>query len=55
MADLSQVKPEQIREFAVGSFPADIGIEPLEIFHFELNGPIRGGALRRLAAVSSDP
>ena len=31
MADLSQVKPEHIREFAVGSFPADIGIEPLEI------------------------
>jgi 1,4-dihydroxy-2-naphthoyl-CoA hydrolase len=31
MADLSQVKPEQIRDFAVGSFPADIGIEPLEI------------------------
>jgi 1,4-dihydroxy-2-naphthoyl-CoA hydrolase len=31
MADLSQVQPEQIRDFAVGSFPADIGIEPLEI------------------------
>ncbi len=31
MADLSQVKPEDIREFAVGSFPADLGIEPLEI------------------------
>ena len=31
MADLSQVKPEDIREFASGSFPADLGIEPLEI------------------------
>ncbi|MDX6589315.1 MAG: hypothetical protein QOI84_589 [Solirubrobacterales bacterium] len=31
MADLSQVKPEDIREFAVGSFPADLGNEPLEI------------------------
>src|SRR5690242_21787833 len=31
MADLSRVKPEDIRDFAVGSFPADIGIEPLEI------------------------
>ncbi|MBS1884028.1 MAG: PaaI family thioesterase, partial [Actinobacteria bacterium] len=31
MPDLSQVKPEEIREFAVGSFPADLGIEPLEI------------------------
>ncbi|MGV1049097.1 MAG: PaaI family thioesterase [Solirubrobacterales bacterium] len=31
MADLSQVKPEDIREFAKGSFPGDLGIEPLEI------------------------
>jgi uncharacterized protein (TIGR00369 family) len=31
MPDLSQVKPEDIREFAAGSFPADLGIEPLEI------------------------
>src|ERR1700759_2576574 len=31
MADLSQVKPEDIDEFAVGSFPADLGIEALEI------------------------
>ncbi len=31
VADLSRVKPEDINEFAVGSFPADIGIEPLEI------------------------
>lgn len=31
MADLSQVKPEDIREFAEGSFPGDLGIEPLEI------------------------
>ncbi|MDX6626318.1 MAG: hypothetical protein QOE56_1307 [Solirubrobacterales bacterium] len=31
MADLSQVRPEDIREFAKGSFPGDLGIEPLEI------------------------
>jgi len=31
MADLSRVKPEDIQEFAVGSFPADLGIEALEI------------------------
>jgi 1,4-dihydroxy-2-naphthoyl-CoA hydrolase len=31
MADLSQIKPEHIREFAQGSFPGDLGIEPLEI------------------------
>src|SRR6202012_5813313 len=31
MADLSQVKPEDIREFAGASSPADLGIEPLEI------------------------
>jgi uncharacterized protein (TIGR00369 family) len=31
MADLSQIKPEHIREFAKGSFPGDLGIEPLEI------------------------
>ncbi|MCW2980218.1 MAG: hypothetical protein JWO14_1945, partial [Solirubrobacterales bacterium] len=31
MADLSQVKPEDIDEFAVGSFPADLGIEALDI------------------------
>lgn len=29
--DLSQVTPEQIREFARESFPGDLGIEPLEI------------------------
>ncbi len=31
MADLSQVRPEDIREYAKGSFPGDLGIEPLEI------------------------
>jgi uncharacterized protein (TIGR00369 family) len=31
MTDLSQIKPEHIREFAKGSFPGDLGIEPLEI------------------------
>jgi uncharacterized protein (TIGR00369 family) len=31
VADLSQVTPEHIREFAKGSFPGDLGIEPLEI------------------------
>ena len=31
MADLSQIKPEHIREFAKGSFPGDLGIEALEI------------------------
>jgi uncharacterized protein (TIGR00369 family) len=31
MADLSQVKPEHIREYAKGSFPGDLGVEPLEI------------------------
>ena len=40
MADLSQVKPEDIREFAVGSFPADIGIEPLEIEDLHARGRI---------------
>ena len=31
MADLSQVNSEDIRDFAAGSFPADLGIEALEI------------------------
>ena len=31
MPDLSQVTPENIREFGGGTFPADIGIEPLEV------------------------
>jgi len=31
VADLSQVTPEHIREFARGTFPGDLGIEPLEI------------------------
>ena len=31
MADRSQISPEHIREFAKGSFPGDLGIEPLEI------------------------
>ncbi len=31
MADLSRVTPEHIREYAKGSFPGDLGIEPLEI------------------------
>jgi 1,4-dihydroxy-2-naphthoyl-CoA hydrolase len=31
MADLSQVTPELISKFAQGSFPGDLGIEPLEI------------------------
>jgi uncharacterized protein (TIGR00369 family) len=29
--DLSEVTPDNIREFGEGTFPADIGIEPLEI------------------------
>jgi 1,4-dihydroxy-2-naphthoyl-CoA hydrolase len=40
MADLSQVKPEHVRDFAVGSFPADIGIEPLEIEDLHARGRI---------------
>jgi uncharacterized protein (TIGR00369 family) len=40
MPDLSQVKPEDIREFAGGSFPADIGIEPLEIEDAHARGRI---------------
>jgi uncharacterized protein (TIGR00369 family) len=31
MTDMSQITPEQIREFARESFPGDLGIEPLEI------------------------
>ena len=31
MTDLSEIKPDDIREFAKGSFPGDLGIEPLEI------------------------
>jgi uncharacterized protein (TIGR00369 family) len=31
MTDLSQIRPEDIREFARGSFPGELGIEPLEI------------------------
>jgi uncharacterized protein (TIGR00369 family) len=31
VADLSQVKPEDVREQVKGSFPGDLGIEPLEI------------------------
>jgi uncharacterized protein (TIGR00369 family) len=31
VADLSGVTPEHIREYARGSFPGDLGIEPLEI------------------------
>jgi uncharacterized protein (TIGR00369 family) len=31
VTDLSQVTPELIAEYAKGSFPGDLGIEPLEI------------------------
>jgi len=31
VTDLSGVTPEHIREYARGSFPGDLGIEPLEI------------------------
>jgi 1,4-dihydroxy-2-naphthoyl-CoA hydrolase len=31
VTDLSGVTPEQFREYARGSFPGDLGIEPLEI------------------------
>jgi 1,4-dihydroxy-2-naphthoyl-CoA hydrolase len=31
MTDRSTISPEDIREFAQGSFPGDLGIEPLEI------------------------
>ena len=40
MADLSQIKPEHIREFAKGSFPGDLGIEPLEIEDTHARGRI---------------
>jgi len=29
--DLSEVTPDNIRQFAAGTFPGDLGIEPLEI------------------------
>ena len=31
MPDLSKVTPEDIRDYAAGSFPGELGIEPLEI------------------------
>ena len=31
MADMSQVEPEHFREFSKGTFPGDLGIDPLEI------------------------
>jgi uncharacterized protein (TIGR00369 family) len=40
VADLSQVTPEHIREFAKGSFPGDLGIEPLEIGRERARGRI---------------
>lgn len=40
MADLSQVTPEQISTFAKGSFPGDLGIEPLEIGQERARGRI---------------
>lgn len=40
MADLSQVTPERIAEFAKGSFPGDLGIEPLEIGQERARGRI---------------
>jgi 1,4-dihydroxy-2-naphthoyl-CoA hydrolase len=40
MADLSQIKPEHIREFAAGTFPGDLGIEPLEIEQDRARGRI---------------
>src|SRR6201989_3164468 len=40
MADLSRANPEDIREFAVGSSPADLGIEPLEIEEDHARGRI---------------
>jgi uncharacterized protein (TIGR00369 family) len=43
MADLSQVKPEDIDEFAVGSFPADLGIEALDIEDDYARGRIQVG------------
>ena len=43
MADLSQVKPEDIDEFAVGSFPADLGIEALDIEDDFARGRIQVG------------
>ncbi len=38
--DLSQVTPEQIREYARESFPGDLGIEPLEIERDRARGRI---------------
>jgi 1,4-dihydroxy-2-naphthoyl-CoA hydrolase len=31
MTDLSKITPDDIREYAAGSFPGELGIEPLEI------------------------
>ncbi len=40
MTDMSQIRPEHIREFAKGSFPGDLGIEPLEIEKDRSSGSI---------------
>src|ERR1700750_3196520 len=40
MPDLSQVTPENIREFVAGTFPGDLGIEPLEIEDAVVRGRI---------------
>jgi uncharacterized protein (TIGR00369 family) len=39
-ADLSQVTPEDARAFLRGSFPGDLGIEPLEIENTHARGRI---------------
>ena len=40
MADLSQVTTEDARQFIGGSFPGDLGIEPLEIEDTQARGRI---------------
>ena len=40
MNDLSQIKPEDIRSFIGGSFPGDLGIDPVEIDDDRASGRI---------------
>jgi uncharacterized protein (TIGR00369 family) len=40
MTDMSKIRPEDILEFARGSFPGDLGIEPLEIEKDRSSGSI---------------
>jgi uncharacterized protein (TIGR00369 family) len=40
MHDMSQIKPEEIRSFIGGSFPGDLGIDPVEIDDDRASGRI---------------